>query len=197
MSLGFSLDLSCLTITGFVALGMTTYLRCASRPKIRLATSVAVSLIAAMIVFTSLLLPAVNPEARAALQEKAHAHVQGEGVPKETPQEVVKQWIALYGKDATQAARLTTARFRKGKAPDEWATSVQRLLSDIGYQHLGGEIREETISSRQATVTLKARIVALDGPSSQTEVYQLRHIDGRWLIDDLKVQDEVLESHPQ
>lgn len=196
MPMGFSFALFCLTITGFVAVGVTTYLLGASRPEIRFTASVAALLIATVVAFTPLLLLAVNPEARAALQEKARASGQKE--TKETPARVVQQWIALYGKDTPRAAKLTTTRFREGKNPTEWATSVQRLLNDIGYQHLGGEIIEETISSsQQATVTLKARIVAIDGPSTQTEVYQLRRIDAHWLIDDLAVRDEILESHPQ
>jgi len=50
---------------------------------------------------------------------------------------------------------------------------------------------------QQAIGMLTARIVAVDGPSTQIEVYKLRRIDGYWLIDNLEITDEILESHPQ
>ncbi len=39
---------------------------------------------------------------------------------------------------------------------------------------------------------MKARIVAVDGVSTQKEVYILKLLSGLWLIDSLEVQDEVI-----
>jgi len=44
---------------------------------------------------------------------------------------------------------------------------------------------------QQATVLLTARLVAVDGPSTQTEVDKLRRIDGYWLVDNLDITDKV------
>ncbi len=56
----------------------------------------------------------------------------------------------------------------------------------------GGEVIEETVTDGVATVTLQARIVAIDGVSLQKEVYTLKRFNGRWRIDSLEVQDEVI-----
>jgi hypothetical protein len=70
---------------------------------------------------------------------------------------------------------------------------VQRRLADICYQHLGGEVIQETVTDHEAAVILKARIRAVDGASTQTELYRLRRLNGAWRIDALDVTEEVLE----
>jgi len=109
-----------------------------------------------------------------------------------TPGEVVRQWIQLYGQDTVRAAALTTEHFRKGEQPQEWAKRIQRELEAIDYQHLVGEITEETLNGKLATVTVHAGIVAIDGVSTQTEIYTLKRVHSRWLIDHLEVTDEII-----
>ena len=108
------------------------------------------------------------------------------------PGEVVTQWTQLYGQDTTRAALLTTERFRKGEEPQAWGARLQAALQEIGYHHLTGELVEEQVTEEVATITLKARIVAIDGVSLQREVYTLKRVRGWWLIDSLEVTDEVV-----
>ncbi|MBI3301034.1 MAG: hypothetical protein HYZ72_03000 [Deltaproteobacteria bacterium] len=65
------------------------------------------------------------------------------------------------------------------------------MLRKIGYQHLGGQRVKEVVRGGTATVVVKARIRTLVGITEQTEVYLLKRMEGRWLIDHLEVQDEV------
>jgi len=108
-----------------------------------------------------------------------------------SPSAVVQQWTHLYGTDTVQAARLTTARFRGGKEPDTWGKHLQATLTAIGYQHLRGQIVQETIKNTVATVSLKARIGTRLGVTEQTEVYTLRRVSGQWLIDAVHITNEV------
>ncbi|MGE0682434.1 MAG: hypothetical protein AB7P69_16230 [Candidatus Binatia bacterium] len=197
MPCAFFFGLFCLTATGFVAVGVATYLLGVSRPKIRFTASVAVLLIAAIVAFTPLLLIAVNPEARAALQDKAREHALGQEHATDTPSLTVLRWMALYGEDTAQAATLTTLYFRNGDKASVWARKTQAVLETIKYEHLGGEIVNETITGETAVVTVKARISAAHGVSTQTEVYTLRRIKGQWFIDELEVKNEVLEALPK
>jgi uncharacterized protein YchJ len=176
---------------------LLTYLLGASCPETRFTASVAVLLIAAVVAFTPLLLLAVNPEARAALQDKAYKHDLGQENAAHTPSYVVLRWMALYGEDTARAAMLTTRHFRDGDKASVWARKTQAVLEKIKYEHLGGEIVNETITEETAVVKVKARISVAHGVIAQTERYTLRRIKERWLIDDLAIQDEVLESSTQ
>jgi len=192
MPSGFPFALLCLTVTGFVAIGLTAYLLGASRPETRLTASMFALMIAALVAFTPLLLLAANPKARDALRGKARRQAQEQEISKETPQTVVQQWMALYSKDTARAATLTTPRFRDGEAASGWARKTQGALQEIQYEHQGGSIVTATLTGDTAIVTVNARISAIDGVSTQTEVYTLQRLRGHWLIDALEVQDEVL-----
>ena len=109
-----------------------------------------------------------------------------------SPSEAVRKWTRLYGKDTVQAAALTTDHFRKGEALEKWAEKIQRGPKEIGYAHLGGKITEEIVGKEEATVTLQALIAAIDGVGTQTEVYTLKRVEGRWLIDNLEVKGEIV-----
>jgi hypothetical protein len=194
MSLGLPFALGGLTVTGFVAIGITAYLLGASRPATRFTVSVLVLLIAALVAFTPLLLIVTHPEARAALQEQAHRYAQTQKMPNETPQAVVQQWMALYGTDTLQGAALTTTRFREGKDATAWATRTHLLLQEIKYERLEGAIVSSTILGDTAVVTVRARISAIDGVATHTELYTLQQLNGQWLIDALEVKDEVLSG---
>jgi hypothetical protein len=109
-----------------------------------------------------------------------------------TPSEVVHVWTQLYGEDTLRAARLTTARFRNGEDPQKWGARIHAALEDIDFHHLGGKLIEEQVQGAVATITLHARIVAVDGISTQKEIYTLQSVNGQWLIDSLRVEDEVV-----
>jgi len=71
---------------------------------------------------------------------------------------------------------------------------IKSSLEAISYAHLGGEVERELITGESAIVILKARIVAVDGVSLQTEVYTLRRSSHRWRIDEVEVRDEVVSG---
>jgi hypothetical protein len=162
--------------------------------------------VAAGVGFSPLLFLATDPDLRAAFKERARASAEaqeraGKGslvqaasalAPDATPGEVVMAWTRLYGQDTAKAALLTTERFRGGEPPQPWAKRVQQALEEISYRHLGGMIESETVRGDSAVVVLKASIVAVDGISTQREIYTLNRVGGRWLIDELRVEDEVV-----
>jgi hypothetical protein len=162
--------------------------------------------VATAVCFSPLLFLATDPDLRAAFEERARASaeaqeragkgslVQAAFVPSLhiTPRGVITAWTRLYGQDTAKAALLTTERFRGGEPPQPWAKRVQQALEEISYRHLGGMIESETVRGDSAVVVLKASIVAVDGISTQREIYTLARVGGRWLIDELKVEDEVV-----
>ena len=119
-------------------------------------------------------------------------HVAPAAADTRTPREIVLIWTQLYGKDTARAAELTTAQFRKGKTVQKWAADIQLALSAIGYEHLGGEITNERVIGDIAIVTVHAHVAAVDGISLQEECYLLKHVHGRWLIDGLDIEKEVV-----
>jgi hypothetical protein len=71
-----------LTVTGFISIGITTYFLGVAHRETQFTVSGLVLLISTLVAFTPLLLIVANPEARAALQEKARRHVQNLAVAK-------------------------------------------------------------------------------------------------------------------
>ena len=110
-----------------------------------------------------------------------------------SPQDTVKEWIKFYGVDQDNAAELTTVRLRRGMTKKAWAKDRYRKLRDIGYKHLGGKFLGEKIRNDglEAMVVLRAKIDSIVGISEQTEVYILTLEDGKWLIDEVIVRDEI------
>lgn len=163
------------------------------RRELRFPVVVSILLVAALLAFVPLALIALDPGARATVEKLVRGYAQTQGKMRSvTPSDVVQTWTRLYGKDTAQASFLTTERFRVGKSRREWTETTRRLLEVIGYAHLGGEVESEMITGEGAMVVLKARIVAVDGVSLQTEVYTLRRVRTRWLIDEVEVRDEVV-----
>ena len=118
--------------------------------------------------------------------------VEGAGL---APSQVVRLWIRFYGQqDTLPAAGFTTAGFRKGEPPAVWAAKAHAVLHCVDYQHLGGEIMSATLSETTATIILAATIHTRRGTTTQTETYHLRRQDGRWLIDQLEITDQVRQE---
>jgi len=190
---------------GVVTIATLGYL-CSRSLEARFVLFAALLTVAAGVGFSPLLFLATDPEFLAAVQGRAGVDaeaqeragngslVQAAFVPSLhiTPREVVTAWTRLYGQDTAKAALLTTERFRGGESPQPWAKRVQQALEEISYRHLGGMIESETVRGDSAVVVLKASIVAVDGISTQREIYTLNRVGGRWLIDELRVEDEVV-----
>ena len=117
--------------------------------------------------------------------------VSGFDAPNLSPGEVVQMWTQLYAKDTAQAALLTTGRFRQWQEPERWAEKRRVKIMKVRFQHLGGEIAKTRISEKGATIFFNARVKTALGVITRLEVYDLRRIGGRWLIDAVRVTDEV------
>jgi hypothetical protein len=110
------------------------------------------------------------------------------------PGDVVREWIKVYGKDMDRAAQLTTLAFRNGKPRSLWAMQTHKNLTQIKYKHLGGAVIKKETKGKRSVVILQSRIYAIGGYADQKEIYYLKRLDGRWLIDDIEVSDEILEG---
>ena len=108
-----------------------------------------------------------------------------------SPKEIVHLWTQLYGQDTAQAALLTTGRFRHWQEPAKWAAGKQAEIEKFRFQHLGGEVVKAWVSEKSATIFLDARVRTSLGVITRMEVYGLRRLNGRWLIDTVRVTDEV------
>lgn len=117
--------------------------------------------------------------------------VSGFEAPSPSPGEVVQMWAQLYAQDTAQAALLTTGRFRQWQEPERWAKQRRVKIIKVRFQHLGGEIAKTWVSEKGATIFFNARVKTALGVTTRLEVYDLRRIDGRWLIDAVRVLDEV------
>ena len=108
-----------------------------------------------------------------------------------TPSEVVQLWIQVYPHDLKTAARLTTAKLRKGQSPEEWIRQTESALKDLGFHYLGGKVTSEEVTGGQAIVIFHAQISTVIGEQIQEEQYHLRkQADGGWLIDGIDVGQE-------
>ncbi len=107
-----------------------------------------------------------------------------------SPSEVINLWTEVYGVEQGEAAELTTENLRNGKSKKEWIEYSYNALKQIGYKHLVGFIIGEEINGDKATVIMNSQVVTIVGSSWRKETYYLKQIDGKWLIDEIKVSDE-------
>ena len=113
---------------------------------------------------------------------------------EKSPKAVVLQWIEVYGEDLDRASDLTTLEFRDNKTKKAWADKTSSILKSFKYKHLGGKIIAEKVNGDYAVVILDARIDTIAGGAKQKELYELKRIDGKWLINDIVVKEEELED---
>ena len=109
------------------------------------------------------------------------------------PQNIVKEWIEVYGVDQSKASELTTLGLRDGRTKKDWAEETSIPLKQVGYKHLGGKVISDTIKrgKAEAGVALRSTIDSIVGRSEQTEIYILVLENGKWLIDEVVVKYEV------
>ncbi len=108
-----------------------------------------------------------------------------------TPKEVVQTWIQIYGKegDLERAVELTTLNFRDGRTKADWVFRYELILRQIRYEHLGGEVIDELTKEGVSVISLKSKIKTAAGGAIQKELYHLKKVDGKWLIDDIVVKE--------
>lgn len=108
-----------------------------------------------------------------------------------TPKEVVQTWIQIYGKegDLERAVELTTLNFRDGRTKADWVYRYELILRQIRFEHLGGEVIDELTKEGVSVISLKSKINTAAGGAIQMELYHLKKVDGKWLIDDIVVKE--------
>ena len=108
-----------------------------------------------------------------------------------TPKEVVQTWIQIYGKegDLERAVELTTLNFRDGRTKADWVYRYELILRQIRFEHLGGEVIDELTKEDVSVISLKSKINTAAGGAIQKELYHLKKVDGKWLIDDIVVKE--------
>lgn len=116
---------------------------------------------------------------------------------KNLPSFTVIEWTKVYGIDLDRAADLTTIGFRDGRPKQVWAREIWETIEPIKYRHLGGTVIKEVIEREEALVILQSEIDTIVGGAKQKEFYRMKKIDGKWLIDDIKVKEEELEEPAQ
>ncbi len=111
------------------------------------------------------------------------------------PSQIVQHWITVYPKDLDTAVTLTTINLRQGWSQKEWVRTQKVPLAMTQLQYLNGEILSEEITGIQALVMVNAHISTIVGEQMQRERYRLLQVNGKWLIDSVKVLTErVLEQ---
>jgi len=107
-----------------------------------------------------------------------------------SPSQVVQHWITVYPKDLNTAVTLTTANLRDGWSQKQWVRTKKALLAMTQLRSLNGEVLSEEITGIQALVMVNAHISTIVGEQVQTERYRLLQVNGKWLIDSVKVLTE-------
>ncbi len=130
--------------------------------------------IPAIILLSLLLLPSAAPS----------------GTSTSSPSQVVQHWITVYPKDLNTTATLTTANLRDGWSQKEWVRTQKAPLAMTQLRSLDGEVLSEEITGIQALVMVNAHISTIVGEQVQTERYRLLQVNGKWLIDSVKVLTE-------
>ncbi len=107
-----------------------------------------------------------------------------------SPAQVVQHWLTVYPKDLNTAVTLTTANLRDGWSQKEWVRTKKAPLAVTQLKFLGGEILSEEITGIQAIVMVNGHISTIVGEQMQQERYRLLRVNGKWLIDSVKVLSE-------
>ncbi len=107
-----------------------------------------------------------------------------------SPSQVVQHWITVYPKDLDTAVTLTTPKMRNDLTIERWIRHSNAALMNLGLEYLDGQVLAEDITANRAVVMLKAYLSTTLGDQVQRERYRLRRVEGRWLIDEVKVVAE-------
>ena len=73
---------------------------------------------------------------------------------------------------------------------ERWIRHSNAALMNLGLEYLDGQVLAEDITANRAVIMLKAYLSTTIGDQVQRERYRLRRVEGRWLIDEVKVVAE-------
>ncbi len=111
------------------------------------------------------------------------------------PTELVKFFDRAYGTYLMdEIADITTPKFRENKPKSVWVMETWKALKKIKYERLGSSIIKTKVKDNRAVVILQASIRAIAGEVDQKEIYYLVKDGDKWLIDQLIVTEEEIDT---
>ena len=93
-----------------------------------------------------------------------------------------------------EIAYYTTPGFRDNKPKSVWVVNTWKTLKEIQYQRHNSSIIDSKIKGDKVIVIMEAKIKAVAGEVAQKEFYYLIKGGDRWLIDELIVTDEEIDT---
>jgi len=111
------------------------------------------------------------------------------------PTKIVERFCSHYGgSDMEKIAGLTSRKFRDEKPEPVWIVDTWKVLNKLRYKRIESSVIDSIVDGDRATITVKAAITTREGEITQKETYRLRKIQKSWLIDELEVSAEDVES---
>ena len=114
---------------------------------------------------------------------------------KSNPSLSINQTVQLYA-DTYGTARMdetgeiVTENFREGKPVSVWVADSWKTLHQLEYEKLETKILSTKIKDKHAIVIADGKIRTKAGETGHKEIYILKRVNGRWLIDELRITDE-------
>ena len=107
-----------------------------------------------------------------------------------SPMEIVSEWVSAYGVDQDRASELTTVKFREGIPKKIWADETFKILKKGGYKNIDFDFLGISVRDISSMIVIKSTIETVMGITQQKEIYILNVEDGKWLIEDIMVEEE-------
>lgn len=90
-----------------------------------------------------------------------------------------------------EAASITSTNFREGMPGSVRVAKVWPKLKAYEYKKIKTDILSIEIDGDKAVVIVQAKISTAGGDAVQKEIYSLIRFQGKWLVDDLQVMEDV------
>ena len=112
-----------------------------------------------------------------------------------SPVDTVRLFDRTYGSASmNRSADIITKKMRDGLPKCVWVYDRWKTMNEIEYKRLKSEILQVKKKDDKAVVCMNSTISAGGSEANQKEIYTLVNRNGTWLIDNLKVTDEKLDS---
>ncbi len=132
-------------------------------------------------------------EALRLLRKQLEEDIERDSALKGTPDRVVRRWLKTYGVDMASAAALTTDSLRGGRPVEQWVAEETKKLQQVGFNpgEGRGRILRNEIAADEATVVVSRTVSTKDGPKRIEETFKLVRRNGRWLIDEVEMEEKA------
>jgi len=112
-----------------------------------------------------------------------------------SPIEIVNLFNECYGGHCMdEIANYTTPHFRDNKPKSVWVVETWKSLKEIKFQKLNSSIVYSDVKSDKAAVVMEVRIKTVAGETSQKEIYYLIKEEDKWLLNELVITDEEIDT---